>query len=287
MKINVILITYKQEDYIRQTVESLLAQELEYPIEVVVADDCSPDKTLDIIKEYAENAPDRFAFKILESERNLGYVRNYKRAFEACDGEYIAILEGDDYWTRPNHIQNHVQFLEEQPLYTVSFNRHVRFFQDEDRTEIFDWENEELEYETITTSKLALGNRIGNLSCSVFRTSLIKRLKPEAYDIEFADWFLGMFMGQFGPLAYQKEVTSLYRIHNKGQWSRMTEVEQGEAIKEAIVSYDRLLDYKYTKEFAQHTKRINAVLYGDKSFKGRIKQITPEFVKNIYRNLRR
>lgn len=287
MKVNVILITYKQEDYIIETLEGLLKQELKYPIEVIVADDCSPDKTLNIIKEYAEKAPKGFSFKYLKEEQNLGYVKNYKRAFEACDGKYIAILEGDDYWTEPHHIKKHVQFLEEQPSYTVSFNRHIRFFQDEDRTEIFDWKNKVQDFETITTSQLALGNRIGNLSCCLFRTDLIKKLKPEAYEDDFADWFLGMFMGQFGPLAYQKEVTSLYRIHNNGQWSRMTEAEQGEAIQKAIITYDRLLDYKYAKEFAQHTKRINTVLYGDKSFRGRIKQITPEFVKNIYRNLRR
>lgn len=286
MKVNVILITYKQEEYIRETLDGLIKQELEYPIEVIVADDCSPDKTLDIIKEYADNAPSNFTFHFLKGEQNLGYVKNYKRAFEACDGKYIAILEGDDYWTEPFHIKKHVDFLESHLDYTVSFNRHIRFFQDGDRTEIFDWNDNSIDFETITTPKLALGNRIGNLSCGVFRTSLVKKLKPEAFDIDFADWFLGMFLGQFGPLAYQKEVTSLYRIHNNGQWSRMTEAEQGEAVKKAIISYDRLLDYKYSKEFATHTKRINAVLYGDKSFRGRLKQIAPEFVKNIYRKLR-
>lgn len=283
MKINIIVITYNHANYICQAMDSIMMQEIPHDVELIIADDNSTDDTLAKIKQYTDKSSFKITF--LPKERNLGFVKNYKRAFDACDGKYIAIMEGDDYWTSPLHIKHHVDFLENHPDYSVSFNRHIRFFQDQDRTEIFEWNNAK-DFETITTAQLALGNRIGNLSCCVFRTGLIKKLAPELFNIEFADWLLGMIMGQYGPLAYQKEVTSLYRIHDNGQWSRMNEKEQGETLLEAMKIYDKILDYKYTDEFAQHTKRINIGLYGDKSFRGRIKSITPESIRKIYRKIR-
>lgn len=283
MKVNIIVITYNHAQYICKAMDSIVLQKVPYDTEIIIADDNSTDNTLSIIEEYIEKSPFKITF--LPKVQNLGFVKNYKRAFDACDGKYIAIMEGDDYWTSPLHIKRHVDFLENHSEYSASFNRHIRFFQDQNRTEIFEWEGDK-DFEDITTAQLALGNRIGNLSCCVFRTSLIKKLAPQLFEIEFADWLLGMIMGQFGPLGYQKEVTSLYRIHDNGQWSRMSDKEQGESIISAIKIYDKILNYKYTNEFARHTKRINIALYGDKSLKGQMKRIVPESIRKIYRKIR-
>ena len=120
MKLNIILITYNQQNYIRQTVESILMQTTDFDFNIVVADDCSPDSTLDIIKEYVEESKIEFVF--LKNEKNLGYTENYKRAFAACNAEYIAIMEGDDYWTSPLHLQKHVDFLDLHKEYSMSFS---------------------------------------------------------------------------------------------------------------------------------------------------------------------
>ncbi|WP_165043394.1 glycosyltransferase [Dysgonomonas sp. ZJ709] len=282
MKLNVLLITYNQEKYIEQTVESILMQETTFAFNIIEADDCSSDSTLDIIKRYADN--NKIEFHFLPKTNNLGFVKNYQRAFEACDGEYIAIMEGDDYWISPFHLENHVKFLDQHPECSMSFNRHLRLFEDQNREEIFEWDNEK-DYEYISTEQMALGNRIGNLSCCVLRNEFIKKLDPKLFNLEFADWLLGMIMGQYGPLAYLKEVTSAYRIHDNGQWSRMTDKEQGEAIIAAIDIYDKILNYKYAEVFKQHKKRINIGLYGDKSLRGQIKNITPESIRKLYRRI--
>ena len=96
MKIDIILITYNQEQYIAQAVESILLQRVndDVQVRVIVADDCSTDKTLEIIKSYEDKSP--FPFVYLSVEDNMGHVRNYQRAFAACVGDYVAILEGDD-----------------------------------------------------------------------------------------------------------------------------------------------------------------------------------------------
>ena len=276
MKINVILITYNHAHYICQALESILMQKLGYEVEIIVADDCSTDNTVDIIKEYEDKTPFRFTF--LHKECNVGYNKNYRQAFAACTGDYVAIMEGDDYWLKSNHLQNHIDFLDRFPDSPMSYNRHLRLFEDQNREEIFDWNGAE-DYERVTTEQLAMGNRIGNLSCCVFRGEHIRNLDPELFDMEIADWMLGMYMGQFGPLLYLKDVTSAYRIHDNGQWSRMTEREQFIRIIELINLYDKYFNYRYTEFFTKHKRRLEILLYGDKSLKGRIKSITPEFIR--------
>lgn len=284
MKINIILITYNQESYIRQTLDSILNQNInEDNIEMIIADDCSTDNTLSIIEEYSKHCKKaNFAFNFLKNTRNLGYIKNYERAFNACDGDYIAIIEGDDYWITDNHIKQHAEFLEAHQECSMSFNRHIRLFEGQNmREEIVEWVSpSDVEY--FTTEQMIQGNKIGNLSCCVFRTSLIKNLNSEIFEIVFADWLLGMIMGQYGYLAYQKEITSVYRIHDKGQWSKMGEVEQAKNMIKQLKVYNQLLNYKYNKEFSRKIKSLEICLYGDNSIKGRIKKIIPNFIKKLY-----
>ncbi len=282
MKVSVILITYNHSSYIRQTLESILMQQTPHRVEIIVADDCSSDNTVEIIKEYQDKTA--FAFTFLKGEKNLGYIRNYQRAFAACSGDYIAIMEGDDYWLNSNHLQNHIDHLESLPESSMSFNRHVRLFVEENREEIFDWNASE-DYELVSTVDLALGNRIGNLSCCVFRGDLIRNIDPKLFDMEIADWMLGMYMGQWGPLLYLKEVTSVYRIHNKGQWSQMDSRTADIRIIELIDEYDRYFNYKYAKPFRKHKRRLEIPIYGDNSLSRKIKDATPMFIKKIYRKL--
>ncbi|MFV0539043.1 MAG: glycosyltransferase [Dysgonomonas sp.] len=282
MKVSVILITYNHSQYIRQTLESILMQQTPHEVEIIIADDCSPDNTVEIIKAYQDSTA--FTFTFLNDEKNLGYIRNYQRAFAACSGDYVAIMEGDDYWLNANHLQNHINHLESLPKSSMSFNRHVRLFVEENREEIFDW-NANQDYELVTTENLALGNRIGNLSCCVFRGDLIRNIDPKLFDMEIADWMLGMYMGQWGPLLYLKEVTSVYRIHNKGQWSQMDSRSTDIKVIDLIGEYDKYFNYKYTKLFKKHKRRLEIPIYGDNSLSRKIKDMTPALIKKIYRKL--
>lgn len=282
MKINVILITYNHAAYIREALESILMQEVSADVEIIVADDCSPDNTVGIIKEYEDKTS--FKFTYLNHPHNLGYVRNYQQAFKSCSGDFVAIMEGDDYWIKTSHLQYHIDFLEKYSECSMSFNRHLRLFVDQGREEIFEWDSVN-DYEQVTTTQLALGNRIGNLSCCVFRGEHITKLDQKLFDMEIADWMLGMYMGQFAPLLYLKDVTSAYRIHDNGQWSKMDERAQCQRIIELINEYDKYFDFKYTNAFTKYKRRLEILLYGDKSLKGRLKSIAPSFIRSIYRKI--
>lgn len=96
-------------------------QKVDFPMEFIIADDCSTDGTRLICEEYAAKYPDliRLAF----TDCNLGAVENEQRAFISAKGKYIATCEGDDYWTDPLKLQKQVDFLESHPDFSVCFHR--------------------------------------------------------------------------------------------------------------------------------------------------------------------
>ncbi len=112
--VSIHMITYNHEQYISQAIEGVIIQKCKFPIELVIGEDFSVDNTRSICEEYAQ----KYSWiKLLPSEKNLGAMANSIRTFQACIGKYIAICEGDDYWTDPLKLQKQVDFLEENPDY--------------------------------------------------------------------------------------------------------------------------------------------------------------------------
>lgn len=119
--VSVVTITYNHEPWIARTIEGVLSQKVDFPLEMVIAEDCSTDGTRAVCERYAEAHPD--IIRLLPSERNLGIIPNERRAMAAARGKYIAFCEGDDYWTEPSKLQRQVDFLESHPDYSVCFTR--------------------------------------------------------------------------------------------------------------------------------------------------------------------
>ena len=119
--LSVVTITYNHEPFIAKTIEGVLMQQVIFPIELILAEDCSTDGTRDICRRYAEQYPE--LIRLITSESNVGAVANERRAMLAARGKYIAFCEGDDYWTDPLKLQKQVGFLESHPDYSVTFHR--------------------------------------------------------------------------------------------------------------------------------------------------------------------
>lgn len=134
-KLSVVLITYNHEKYIRRALDSVLMQETDFPFEVVIGDDCSPDDTKNIVREYRDLYPQQV--KLVHREKNTGRpTLNVYETTMKCKGEYLAYLEGDDYWTDPKKLQKQVNFLEEHPEYIACTHTHKMI--DEDGNDISD-----------------------------------------------------------------------------------------------------------------------------------------------------
>ena len=100
--VSVVTITYNHAPYIAKCIEGVLMQQVNFPMEFIIAEDCSTDGTRTICEEYAAKYPD--LIRLITSEHNVGYNPNELRAMKAVRGKYIAYCEGDDYWTLWNHI---------------------------------------------------------------------------------------------------------------------------------------------------------------------------------------
>ena len=111
--LSVVIISYKQEKYIKEAIDSVLMQKTDYKYELLLSDDCSNDGTLEIMKDYEKKYPD--IVKVIVRKKNGGCSDNQLNAGRMAKGKYITFLEGDDYWIDENKIQEQVTFLEENP----------------------------------------------------------------------------------------------------------------------------------------------------------------------------
>lgn len=108
--VSVHMLAYKHEKYLADAIEGVLLQRTDFPIELVIAEDHSPDGTLEVAKRYQREHPE--LIRILTSAHNVGMMANFQRAMRACRGTYIAICEGDDYFTAYNKLQLQAERLD-------------------------------------------------------------------------------------------------------------------------------------------------------------------------------
>ena len=146
-KLSVAFMTYNHEKYIRQALESIVNQKVSFDYEIVVGEDCSTDSTRDIIREFDAAYPGRF--RLLFREKNLGRptLNTYQTSTE-CRGEYVAYLQGDDYWTDDCKLQKQVDFLEKHPEYEacthacVVVDENGEALSDQSVRKLYDWSGE-------------------------------------------------------------------------------------------------------------------------------------------------
>ncbi len=110
--VSIVCITYNHEKYIAQAIESFLAQEATFPVEILIGDDCSTDSTARIVKRYAVECSN---IRFVENHRNRGPQRNLINLCNAASGKYIAFCEGDDYWIDSKKLQKQFELMEAHP----------------------------------------------------------------------------------------------------------------------------------------------------------------------------
>ncbi len=134
--VSVKMITYNHRPYIEQAIEGVVKQETNFPIELVIGEDCSTDGTREIVFEYEKRYPD--IIRVVTSDKNIGAKMNSNRTNALCRGKYIAYCEGDDYWHRTDKLQIQVDYMESHPdcglvasdydLFTVKDSRRIQRF---------------------------------------------------------------------------------------------------------------------------------------------------------------
>ncbi len=208
-KVSIVTITYNHEKYVRQALDSFLAQQTDFDFEIVIADDASTDNTQKIIREYSQAHPK--LFKTILRQKNIGAVNNSIDSLKAASGEYIALCEGDDYWTDNRKIQKQVNFMEEHKTHALCFHRVKVVYEDKSASDTV-FPDQEPDY--FNRDNLLRENFIQTNSV-MYRRLDYSHLPTNVMPL---DWYLHLYHAKTGDIGFIDEVMSVYRRHPGGVW---------------------------------------------------------------------
>jgi glycosyltransferase involved in cell wall biosynthesis len=264
--VSVIMITYAHESYIKQAIEGVLMQQFEGAIEFIVADDKSPDRTDAVIQKIIHEHPNGSWLKYTKHTANKGMMPNFIWALQQAKGKYIALCEGDDYWTDPTKLQLQFNFMEQHPDYIMCCH---------DRN-VVDEQNNILIKNQQTTK----------VDKDTFVQTLFYRNIPfdDLFYIYFeqaknGDTFLIYRLHQLGKTHYFDFNGACYRVSDAGVWSKVSDEKRFEmsicSLNNMIAYYTILNDKKTVKEiqkwkaeqFLIKSKLLSEAGYKNSAFK--------------------
>ena len=260
--------TYNHARYIDQALNSVLAQSTGCGYEILISEDHSDDGTREKVIEYQSRFPQ--TIKLLLSEQNIKSNAIVTRGLEAAQGEYIALLDGDDYWLSADKLQKQVDFLHAHPQCSMCF--HNAIVVDENGVSSGTW-TPSGQREITTLEDIWLGNYIATCS-TMFRRGLFGKT-PAWYDDLFpiTDWPLHILNAEHGDIGYIDEVLGAYRYHGGGMYSPLSEPEKLNKTldfylrmnRNLAFRHDRMVKvalskyfYEWTEEYLQRGDKRNA-----------------------------
>jgi glycosyltransferase involved in cell wall biosynthesis len=257
-RVTVLLITYNHAAYVRRAIESVLIQNVLEEYQVIVADDASTDETATILAQIAAENP-HIRFRFLGNSKNIGITKNYKRAFAACEGEYVAVLEGDDYWSSPEKLQAQLNFLEmhrECDLCSVNY-----YVYEENRRQFMPRITPEAGHIIFGARELIADNLVGNFSTCMYRLEALRGIPDAIYAVRSYDWAINICIGTKGLIGFLREPMSVYRIHSRGTWSLLSHIEKLKTQLELIPAYDLVTEHVFQSEFRVLSERLEKVIH--------------------------
>lgn len=239
-KVSVIMLAYNISAYIETAIRSVLRQETSYNIQLVIAEDCSSDDTLSICQRYKQLYPNQIT--LVEHEKNVGLQQNFMDAHAHCQGEYIAICDGDDYWIYKKKLQCMTDFMDSHPEYAICFHRVINYYEEDHSKSLSNSGQKKI----TPIHDLACSNYITN-SSSLFRRTYYLQVPQWFSQITSCDYAMHMLNARFGLIYYFKRPMAVYRKHSDGIWSevnRQKRFNMGITVREYLIDYFREQDAK-------------------------------------------
>lgn len=252
--VSIRLMVYNNENDIQDTIEGILIQQVKFPVEVVVGDDFSTDNTLKIINSY--NDTEKIIIRILDrpvggeywhkrKNKNASVRTNFMDIVENCRGKYIALLDGDDYWTDPLKLQKQVDFMEGNPEYVGCFHL-CEILREDLQGQKKKLPLNRIKYDYTIKNLLSYWN-IPTASI-VFRNTEPLNFPSWFVEVASGDIALMMLLFEKGKFKLLEEYMSVYRISGKGVSVSHSNYRM---IHYRAVLYSHLneyFNYKYEKE---------------------------------------
>jgi glycosyltransferase involved in cell wall biosynthesis len=264
------MVTYNHESFIKKAIDGVLSQKCNFEIELIISDDASTDQTEIIIREIINTSNQGDIIKYFRQEINIGMQSNGLFSLSKSRGKFIALCDGDDYWTDQYKLQKQYDFFKGNPDYLLCAHRIKELRGDQ----FLPIPNDKSEYEFNDFS-------ISGSCNGIYTSSIMFRNTPIILNVFFSDWTLNLDGGDhlillLSTINGQKvkllnDVMGVYRIHDGGVWSSST-IEK--KVNDAIIT-----NKLYIKNLKLSKSQKNQIVYG---LTPRIRQFYNARIKNKF-----
>ncbi|CAK7063221.1 glycosyltransferase [Tissierella sp.] len=276
IKVSVLMTTYNHEEFIEEAIESVLMQEVNFKYELVIGEDCSTDNTREIVKKYKEKYPD--IIKLSLQKENSEGRKNFTSAFDMCSGEYVALLEGDDYWTDENKLQKQVDFLDKNPDCSLCGHGYKRYHEESKKFlgDIVE-EIEKFSLEDFLKEDILSTNRFHVRTLTrMFRKDALINKEKDLKDLILWDYVIETILLMNGYGACLRDNMGVYRINknsivqkNMAKFAEVTVGMRKEVLKIVQPEYrpyvlESIERKKLKKEFYEFIEKFKGESYRDK-----------------------
>jgi glycosyltransferase involved in cell wall biosynthesis len=268
--------TYNHARYIEDALEGFLIQETDFPFEIIIHDDASTDGTAAIVRDYAAAYP-CIIRPVLQTENQYSQGKRISGLLATlCRGKYVAVCEGDDFWTDPHKLAIQVGFLERNPDYVIT--GHDAYIIDDEGRRLSDSKLTDRHRRDFSGEELILGHGWVLTMSWVFR-NVIREFPPERNMVLNGDNFMLSLLGHYGKSKYMPEIKpACYRVHAGGIWSQLDERQRLDSVLNT-----RFWIYRYYLRIGE-TRYAEA--YWEKFSKGVAKRTaTPLLLRELLRRM--
>ncbi len=251
IKLSVVVQANNFEKYVRKCLDSILMQKVNFEYELLCSDDCSTDNSLAILEEYQSKFPN--IIKVVKNAKNLGSAKTALKLYSLTQGQYMTVIDGDDYLIDENRFRQQVDFLDQNPDFTGVASNTIMKYEDNSK-----------EDELIVKSEIPTQHTVEDFisARTYFHTSAImfrniyKNRYPNFLSHEYGegDWIRAIMHSSQGNIGYIDKIVSVYRVHNKGAWNKMNDFQKMNRNTYACVHFNQFLEKKYDQLFASRIK---------------------------------
>lgn len=250
--LTIIMPSYNMGEYISEALDSIFMQKTSYSYQIIVADDCSNDNTIEIVKNYQSKYPNKIT--LLTSETNQKLYRNVLRAYAITKTPYFCVLDPDDYYLNENFLQKALDFLNQNEDYTIYMSNVYKKTLDGATEPYLEQKDINFDFEDYINGRTIFSQTSG----CVYRNVIFKDGVPEkllnppekSWETSFrGDTFRNVLHIFYGKAHVSKDCDTVYRITDKGIWQNMRQIKRDVLNTFIFRDLFTYFDEKYLKLF--------------------------------------
>lgn len=251
--VTVLIVTYNHIDHLKRAFNSVVNQDLFGNVKVVISDDLSNDGTFELALSLAKGFPN---VRVRRSTAQCGTMRHYKEAIREVDTDYVAVLEGDDFWTNPQRLVDQVLLFRLVPSLNCVFSGYSVIDGDgavlQRRPTLFGGRRNGF----LCFEELLQTNLIASFSNCMFRTSVINELLGYDATLEGYDWLINLIIASRGPIGYVEGDHGAYRVHAGGAWSSLDATRKSDMVLKTLDLARSLVSARYHRLIDERLKQL-------------------------------